>query len=97
VKIIKKVNREAYFVFSSQAELGGRGARVVTLALEPDLCIVLDLEVAWDYIGGKGNLKLGKGPIVTVIDKGLIMHHEVKEHLENPAKEKTIELLKGLL
>lgn len=92
IKEIKKVNREAYFVFSSQAELGGRGARAASYAIEPDYCIVVDLESAGDYIGGKGNIKLGKGPIVTVIDKGLIMHHEVKEFIEKTASEKNIEL-----
>ncbi|MFL0248659.1 M42 family peptidase [Candidatus Clostridium stratigraminis] len=92
IKEIKKVNREAYFVFSSQAELGGRGARAASFAIEPDYCIVVDLEAAGDYIGGKGNIKLGKGPIVTVIDKGLIMHHEVKEIIEKTASEKNIEL-----
>jgi tetrahedral aminopeptidase len=92
IKEIKKVNSEIYFVFSSQAELGGRGARAASFAIEPEYCIVIDLEAAGDYIGGKGNIKLGKGPIVTVIDKGLIMHHEIKELVENAAKENNIEL-----
>lgn len=92
IKEIKKVNSEVYFVFSSQAELGGRGARAASFSIEPDYCIVVDLESAEDYIGGKGNIKLGKGPIVTVMDKGLILHHEIKELLENAARDKNIEL-----
>lgn len=92
IKEIVKVNKEVYFVFSSQAELGGRGARAASFAVEPDLCIVVDLEAAGDYTGGKGNISLGKGPIVTVIDKGLIMHHEVKELIEKSASEKNIDL-----
>lgn len=92
IKEIKEVNSEIYFVFSSQAELGGRGARAASFAIEPEYCIVIDLEAAGDFIGGKGNIKLGKGPIVTVIDKSLIIHHEIKELVENAAKANNIEL-----
>lgn len=92
IKEIKELNKEIYFVFSSQAELGGRGARAASFSIEPDYCIVVDLEASGDFIGGKGNIRLGKGPIVTVIDKSLIIHHEVKEMLESAAKEKAIGL-----
>lgn len=92
IKEIKELNSEVYFVFSTQAELGGRGARAASFSIEPDYCYVVDLEAAGDFIGGKGNIKLGKGPIVTVIDKSLIIHHEIKEFIENAAKEKNIEL-----
>jgi tetrahedral aminopeptidase len=92
IKEIKEVNAEIYFVFSSQAELGGRGARAASFSIEPDYCIVVDLEAAEDYIGGKGNIKIGRGPIVTIIDKSLIIHHEIKKLIENAANERNIEL-----
>lgn len=92
IKEIKKSNKELYFVFSSQAELGGRGARAASFEVEPDFCIVVDLENAGDAIGGKNNLKLGAGPIITVMDRSLIMHHEVKEMLESTAKKKEIQV-----
>ncbi len=90
IKELKETDKELYFVFSSQAELGGRGARAASFAVEPDSCIVVDLEEAGDCIGGKGNIKLGSGPILTVMDRSLIMHHEIKERLETAAKEKNI-------
>lgn len=92
IKEIKKSSKELYFVFSSQAELGGRGARAASFEVEPDFCIVVDLENAGDAIGGKNNLKLGAGPIITVMDRSLIMHHEVKEMLESTAKKKEIQV-----
>jgi endoglucanase len=93
LRLIKELNvtdKEIYFVFSSQAELGGRGARAASFAIEPDSCVVVDLEEAGDSIGGKGTIKIGKGPILTVMDRSLIMHHEVKDKLEAAAKEKNI-------
>jgi endoglucanase len=90
IKELKETDKELYFVFSSQAELGGRGARAASFAIEPDYCIVVDLEESGDVIGGKNNIKLGSGPIITVMDRSLIMHHEVKEKLEAASKEKNI-------
>ena len=90
IKELKQTNKELYFVFSSQAELGGRGARAASFAIEPHHCIVVDLEEAGDSIGGKGNIKLGAGPVLTVMDRSLIMHHEIKESLEAAAKENNI-------
>jgi tetrahedral aminopeptidase len=92
IKELKETSKELYFVFSSQAELGGRGARAASFAIEPDYCIVVDLEEAGDSIGGKGNIKLGGGPVLTVMDRSLIMHHEIKESLEAAAKENNIEV-----
>lgn len=90
LKEIKETDKELYFVFSSQAELGGRGARAASFGIEPDFCVVVDLEDAGDSIGGKNNIKLGAGPILTVMDRSLIMHHEVKERLETSAKDNNI-------
>jgi endoglucanase len=90
IKELKETDKEIYFVFSAQAELGGRGARAASFAVEPDYCIVVDLEEAGDAIGGKGAIKLGSGPILTVMDRSLIMHHEIKCKLEAAAKNKEI-------
>lgn len=85
IKEIKDTNKEVYFVFSTQQELGGRGARAAAFAIEPDYCVVLDLEQAGDVIGGEGNIALGAGPVVSIMDKTLIMHHEIKEMLDKAA------------
>jgi tetrahedral aminopeptidase len=90
IKEFKETDKELYFVFSSQAELGGRGARAASFAIEPDYCVVVDLEEAGDCIGGKGNIKLGAGPVITVMDRSLIMHHEIKGKLESIAEQNNI-------
>lgn len=96
IKEIKEVNKELYFVFSTQEELGGRGARAAAYAIDPDYCIVIDTQGTGDYIGAEGNLELGKGPIIKIKDKTLIMHHEIKEMLEKAAERAEVKIQYGI-
>lgn len=89
---IEETDKELYFVFSTQQELGGRGARAAAYSIMPDYCLVLDMEEANDIIGGNGNIGLKNGPVISVMDKTLIMHHEIKELLEKAASEGNIEV-----
>jgi putative aminopeptidase FrvX len=96
IKEIKETNSELYFVFSTQGELGGRGARAAAYSIEPNYCIVLDTQESGDYIGGEGNLELGKGPIIKIKDANLIMHHEIKEMLDMAAQRAEIKVQYGV-
>ncbi|MGH4121347.1 MAG: M42 family metallopeptidase [Clostridium sp.] len=96
IKEIKETKNELYFVFSTQEELGGRGARAAAYTVNPDYCIVLDTQGTGDYIGGEGNLELGKGPIIKIQDRTLIMHHEIKEMLENAAQKSEVKVQYGI-
>ncbi len=96
IKEIKETNCELYFVFSTQEELGGRGARAAAYTIEPDYCIVLDTQGTGDYIGAEGNLELGKGPVIKIKDRTLIMHHEIKEMLEIAAKRAEVKIQYGI-
>ncbi|WP_027626655.1 M42 family metallopeptidase [Clostridium lundense] len=86
-KELQNINRETYFVFSTQNELGARGARAAAHTIKPDYCIVVDLEGSEDVIEGKNNIKLGKGPIIKVMDKTLIMHEDIKNMIEESAQK----------
>jgi putative aminopeptidase FrvX len=92
IKEIKTNTRETYFVFSTQQELGGRGARAAAYAIKPNYCIVVDLEGSGDVPGANGELKLGKGPAISIMNRTLIIHHEIKAMLENAAKKSEVEL-----
>lgn len=96
IKEIKNINKEVYFVFSTQEEVGGRGARAAAYAIEPDYCIVLDTQGTGDYIGADGNLELGKGPVIKIKDRTLIMHQDIKSMLEKAAKTTGVEVQYGL-
>ena len=69
IKEVKTFTRETYFVFSTQQELGGRGARAAAYAIKPNYCIVLDLEGSGDVPGANGELKLGKGPAISIMNR----------------------------
>lgn len=86
-----ELDKEFSFVFSTQNMLDGRGARAAAYAIDPMYCIVVDTEEASDNLGGKGRFKLGNGVGLHVFDKNLIVHHEVKEILENAFKKANIE------
>ena len=96
IKEIKEASSELYFVFSTQGEIGGRGARAAAYIIEPNYCIVIDTQEAGDYIGGEGNLELGKGPIIKIKDTNLIMHHEIKEMLDVSAQRAEVKVQYGV-
>jgi len=79
---LEKLNKEIYFVFSTQNTLGGRGARAAAYEINPMYALVIDGEKAGDTLGGSGKFSLGKGTGIKFMDRTLLMHHEVKEQLE---------------
>ncbi|MBC8062724.1 MAG: hypothetical protein H7Y18_18990 [Clostridiaceae bacterium] len=87
-----ELNRETYFVFSVQHQEGGRGARSAAFEINPDYAIILQGEEAGDRINGTGNIKLGAGPILSIMNKGLILHHNMKELVEAAALQAKITL-----
>lgn len=86
IEDISLLDKEIYFVFTSEKESGFKGARAAAYEIKPDVSIVLDGVEAEDYIGGKGNIKLDKGCVISVFDRSLVIHHKVKELLENAAE-----------
>ncbi|WP_032123175.1 M42 family metallopeptidase [Clostridium amazonitimonense] len=89
---LENLNREYYFVFSTQNKLGGRGARAAAYHIEPDYSIVIDAEIAGDYPGGNSNISLEEGPSIKIIDRTLVVHHKAKEILEKSAQESDIKV-----
>lgn len=75
-----------------QEEVGARGAETAADAVEPDLCIALDVSVATDVPGieNERKMELGKGPIVSIRDAGTIGHHKFTQFLIDLAEEKGI-------
>ncbi|MBA5852036.1 M42 family peptidase [Clostridium sp. cel8] len=72
---------ETYFVFSSQGEIGGAGARSAARQIKPNYAIIVGTK---EDIS-KENVSIGKGPVLRIMDKSLIMHEEVKKMLEEAA------------
>lgn len=77
-----ELNKEVYFVFSTQKKLGARGVRSAAAAIKPDYALAVDGELSEDNLEGSGKLPLGKGTGVRFMDKSMLIHYEVKEQLE---------------
>jgi putative aminopeptidase FrvX len=79
--------------FAIGEEVGGRGARTGTYALDPDVALALECTSAGDMPGipkHKSPTYLGKGPAITVADRTLIVHPKVLATLEEVAKKEKI-------
>lgn len=76
-----------------QEEVGLRGAATATFGIDPDIGIALDVTVAGDVPGVRDfdtSVKMGKGPVLTVADAGLITHPKVLRMLMDAAEETKI-------
>jgi endoglucanase len=90
VRDIKNLNKEIYFVFSTGSQMGFVGARAAAFEIKPNIAIVLDGIEAEDYAGGKGDIRLENGSIITIFDKSLVIHHQVKDIIESSAQNLNI-------
>ena len=64
---------ELYFVFTTQEEVGTRGATTAAYGVDPDLGISVDVTGVGDTPKGiKMEVGLGKGPAIKVRDGGMI-------------------------
>lgn len=78
-------------VFSTQEEVGARGAGPAAYAIEPTMAVALDVTPC----GGtpKGDtlpVRMGDGAAIKVKDRSLLAHPLVKDHLTRLATEATI-------
>lgn len=65
---------EVHFAFTTQEEVGVRGAKTAAFAINPDLGIALDITGSGDEIQGrKMVVKLGGGAAIKVMDSSLIV------------------------
>lgn len=86
-------NHEAdiYFVASVQEEVGLRGARVASYAIDPEIGIAMDVTFA-KQVGDKGKIvpKLGGGPVMDEV--GPNIHPKVRRFADEVAKKYDIPL-----
>ncbi len=90
LKNIKSEN-DLYFVFTSQEEVGLRGARTSSYAIAPDYAIAVDVTDTGDTPEGiKMAVKLGKGAAVKVMDRSVLCDSFVRSTLIELAKSNDI-------
>lgn len=87
-----KTDNEVIAVFTTQEEVGLRGATTAGYAADPDMAIALDVTHANDFPRTKEATthvvsELGKGAAVKIMDRGLIAMPTVVQALEDAAKK----------
>ena len=71
---------DTYFVFNVQEEIGLRGSTASAFAVAPDFAIVLESTTAADIDGSSGAKRvceLGKGPVVSFMDRSTMYDKEL--------------------
>lgn len=91
---------DLYFVFTVQEEVGTRGAKGAAFSLMPDKAIVVETTTAADIGGVDGEKRvceLGKGPVVSFMDRGTVYDRElydlafrIAEREKIPCQTKTL-------
>ncbi|EES92060.1 M42 family metallopeptidase [Clostridium botulinum] len=89
---IKNLNKEVYFVFSVQKELGFKGVKLAAVNIKPHSAIVLDSMESNDAKEGSYKIALDKGTIMSVFDRSLVIHNEIKEKIEKVSKKLDLKL-----
>jgi len=88
LKEITNPKNDLYFVFTSQEELGLRGAKAAANSIEPDVGIAVDVTDTGDTPNcNRMAVKLGKGACIKLMDKSIITHREVNDALKKAAEE----------
>lgn len=73
LKAIKSTPNDLYFVFTTQEEVGTRGAETSAFGIDPDLGFSIDVTAWGDTPNQKGlDISLGKGPAIKIKDGGMM-------------------------
>ncbi|NLT10051.1 MAG: M42 family metallopeptidase [Ruminococcus sp.] len=76
----EELEYDTYFVFNVQEEIGLRGSTASAFAVAPDYAIVLEATTAADIDGASGAKRvceLGKGPVVSFMDRSTMYDKEL--------------------
>ncbi len=78
---------------TSQEEVGIRGARTTAWVVEPDVSLILDVDIAGDIPGvepSQAPAVMGKGPTILTYDSSHIPNQALKEFVIDMAEDKKI-------
>jgi endoglucanase len=91
--INSELEYDTYFSFSVQEEVGLRGAKTVSFAVNPDFAVIAETTTASDIAGcndEKRVCELGKGAVVSFMDKSTVYDKELFRLAFDTADEKNI-------
>ena len=88
---LKSSPHDLYFVFTTQEEVGTRGAATSAYGIDPDVGIALDVTSSGDTPNAhKMEMALGKGPCIKIQDVGMIADPRVVQWMIRAAEKNKI-------
>ena len=88
LRALKSTPHEIYFVFSTQEEVGLRGATTSAYSIDPDVALSVDVTSVGDMPKSlKMEVSLGKGPTVKVRDSGMLSDPRVVRWMSETAEK----------
>jgi endoglucanase len=87
IKLVQDSPHELFFVFSTQEEVGSRGAQTAAFGIEPELGIAVDVTPAGNLLGLNMQVNLGDGPSIKVRDVGMLANPNVIKWMTRTAIE----------
>ena len=91
LRALKSTPHDLYFVFTTQEEVGVRGAATSAYGVDPDIGIALDVCPTGDTPNAqKMEMALGKGPCVKIQDVGMIADPRVVQWMIRTAEKNKI-------
>ncbi|MCA1899998.1 MAG: M42 family metallopeptidase [Chloroflexi bacterium] len=88
---LKSTPNDVYFVFTTQEEVGSRGAGSAAFGIEPEIGIAVDVTPTGDTpVSIKMAMELGKGPCVKFRDVGMIADPRVVDWMIQTAEKAKI-------
>ena len=86
-----KTDNDLYFVFTTQEEVGLRGAKTAAFNIEPDVAIAVDTTDTGDVpYAPKMAVTMGGGAAIKVMDYSVICDVHIREELKKLAGENDI-------
>jgi tetrahedral aminopeptidase len=84
-------SHELYFAFTTQEEVGTRGAGASAFGIDPDIGLAVDVTLTGDTPKSKPMaVSLGKGPAVKVKDTGMLADPRLVEWMCTTAEKRRI-------
>lgn len=91
LRALKSTPHDVYFVFTTQEEVGTRGAGTSAFGVDPDVGIAIDVTASADTPNAmKMEMVLGKGPCVKIKDNGALSDPRVVQWMISAAEKNKI-------
>lgn len=88
MRALKSTPHEIYFVFTTQEEVGTRGAQTSAYGIDPDLGFSIDVTGWGDTPGQKDfEVALGKGPAIKIRDGGMLSDPRIVDWMIRTAEK----------